>query len=122
MQGKRIKQPDDAFANLKSIIRSRTLKIGGFREVVNVVLPTMKEYSPSQKQVIETKNKQITMHSSPVCCLADIPTVHLAYHAARYGRFAIGFHRTSVVHHGFNPVLYTLPTTEVIRHILRGFE
>lgn len=27
---------------------------------------------------------------------------------------------TQVVQHGFNPVLYTLPTTEVIRHIYEG--
>jgi len=60
------------------------------------------------------------MYSSPVCCLADIPPIHFGYHAARYGKFAIGFHRASVVRHGFNPVLYTLPTTEVIRHIYEG--
>jgi hypothetical protein len=119
-QDKRLKPSKDAFANLKSIIRSRTLRVGKFKEVVNVVLPTFKEYSLSQKQVIETKNKQITMYSSPVCCLADIPPVHLGYQAARYGKFAIGFHRASVVRHGFNPVLYTLPTTEVIRHIYEG--
>jgi hypothetical protein len=119
-QGKKLKPAKDAFSNLKAIIRSRTLKIGRFKEVVNVVLPSYKQYSPREKKVIEIKNKPITMHSSSVCCLADIPAVHLGYHATRYGKFAIGFHRSSVVKHGFNPVLYTLPTTEVIRHIYEG--
>jgi Putative abortive phage resistance protein AbiGi, antitoxin len=119
-QGKQLKPSKEAFENLKAIIRSRTLKVGRFQEHVNVVLSSFKEYSPSQKHVIEIKNRQITMHSSSVCCLADIPAVHLGYHATRYGKFAIGFHRVSVVQHGFNPVLYTLPTTEVIRHIYEG--
>lgn len=119
-QGKKLKPAKEALANLKAIIRSRTLKVGQFREVVNVVLSSYKQYSPREKQVVEIKNRQITMYSSSVCCLADIPAIHLGYHAARYGKFAIGFHRSSVVQHGFNPVLYTLPTTEVIRHIYEG--
>ena len=72
-QGKKLKQANEAFSNLKAIIKSRTLKIGRFTEVINVVLPTYKEYSPLEKRVVETKNKPITMHSSSVCCLADIP-------------------------------------------------
>lgn len=119
-QGKKLKPAKDAFANLKAIIKSRTLKVGQFKEVVNVILPSYKEYSPNEKRVVVSKNKPITMYSSSVCCLADIPSVHLGYHATRYGNFAIGFHRSSVVQHGFNPVLYTLPTTEVIRHIYEG--
>ena len=119
-QSPRLKPPIDAFGKLKSIIKSRTLKVGRFREVINVVLPAYRQYSPSKKGIIVIKNKRITMYSSPVCCLADIPAVHLGYHAKRYGQFAIGFHRRSVVQHGFNPVLYTLPTTEVIRHIYEG--
>jgi len=119
-QGKKLKPANDAFSNLKAIIKSRTLRVGRFREVVNVVLPSYKQYSPHEKRVVEFKNKPITMYSSSVCCLADIPSVHLGYHATRYGKFAIGFHRSSVVKHGFNPVLYTLPTTEVIRHIYEG--
>lgn len=119
-QGKKLKPANEAFSNLKAIIKSRTLKVGRFRELVNVVLPNFKQYSLFEKGVVEIKNKPITMHSSSVCCLADIPSVHLGYHATRYGKFAIGFHRSSVVRHGFNPVLYTLPTTEVIRHIYEG--
>ena len=119
-QGKKLKPANEAFSNLKAIIKSRTLKVGRFRELVNVVLPSYKQYSLFEKGVVEIKNKPITMHSSSVCCLADIPSVHLGYHATRYGKFAIGFHRSSVVRHGFNPVLYTLPTTEVIRHIYEG--
>lgn len=119
-QGKKLKPANEAFSNLKAIIKSRTLKIGRFKEVVNVTLPSFKQYSRYEKRVLEVKNVPVTMYSSSVCCLADIPSVHLGYHATRYGKFAIGFHRSSVVKHGFNPVLYTLPTTEVIRHIYEG--
>jgi len=119
-QQSRLKSPVDAFKNLKAIIKSQRLKVGSYKEVINVVLPTYREYSRSKRRIIEKKNKKITMNSSPICCLADIPVVHLGYHAKRYGQFAIGFHRSSVLKHGFNPVLYTLPTTEVIRHIYEG--
>lgn len=119
-QEKKLKNPADAFDKLKMILKSRTLKVGRFKEVVKITLPTFRKYSLEEKKIIELKNHKITMESSPVCCLADIPAVHLGYHAKRYGQFAIGFHRDSVVKHGFNPVLYTLSTTEVIRHIYEG--
>lgn len=40
--------------------------------------------------------------------MADIPLQHLGYHAKRYGKIAIGFHRDAVIKAGFNPVMYTL--------------
>jgi hypothetical protein len=44
-----------------------------------------------------------------------------AYHARRYGKFAIGFHRDAAIKHGFNPVFYTLVTTGVLRSLYDGF-
>ena len=70
--------------------------------------------------MIVKKDVTVTVRSAPVCCLADIPIAHLRYHENRYGRFAIGFHRDSAIHHGFNPVLYTLEHTHLIRSIYEG--
>jgi hypothetical protein len=39
--------------------------------------------------------------------LADIPVAHLSYHAHRYGKAAIGFHRDAAIREGFHPVFYT---------------
>jgi Putative abortive phage resistance protein AbiGi, antitoxin len=62
-----------------------------------------------------------TLESAPVCCLADIPLMHLAYHAPRYGQFALGFHREAALRARFNPVFYTLHESDVIRGIHEGF-
>jgi len=47
-----------------------------------------------------------SLESAPVVCLADIPIIHLSYHAQRYGEIAIGFHRKHVMEKGFMPVFY----------------
>jgi hypothetical protein len=46
---------------------------------------------------------------------------HLNYHARRYSRFAIGFHREAAVRHGFNPVFYTVEDAGIIEPIYEGF-
>lgn len=51
-------------------------------------------------------SKWVTLWGHPVSCLADIPLKDLHIHAERYGRFAIGFHKESVINNHFNPVLY----------------
>ena len=38
----------------------------------------------------------------------------------RYGKFTIGFHRYPLLRNGFNPVLYTLQNTRIIRSIYNG--
>ena len=63
----------------------------------------------------------VTVKSKPVCCVADIPLQHLAYHSNRYGKIAIGFHRDSIVKAGFNPVLYTLEDTSLLNAIYQGY-
>ena len=47
-----------------------------------------------------------SLEGYPAVCLADIPLKDLHIHAVRYGEYAIGFHKESVIRYGFNPVLY----------------
>jgi hypothetical protein len=61
------------------------------------------------------------MESAAVCCVADVPVIHLSYFAERYGKFAIGFHRDAAIRHGFNPVFYSLHDAAVVRSFNRGF-
>ncbi len=82
-------KPDEkALENLKSILRSRNLKVGSYKEKIN----------------FETVDE--TMESAAVSCLSDIPLTYLAYHSKRYGKFAIGFKRQAAQEAKFNPVLY----------------
>jgi len=110
-----------AYNNLKSIVRSGVLHLGDYREVVRVVLPERRQVDATTRKVKILKNAQIDIESSPICCLSDIPAAHLRYHAYRYGKFALGFHRDAVIHAGFNPVFYTLEDTPIVRSIYSGF-
>lgn len=120
-QNKRPKYSNDAYKNLKSILKTRELRIGNYKEIIRLVLPEIRKYSSKKKKILTTKNVPTILTSSPVCCLSDIPAAHLRYHAYRYGKFAVGFHRDAALAHGFNPVFYTLETTNVIRSIYQGF-
>jgi hypothetical protein len=115
------KPSDQAYDNLKSILKSGELRLGSYKEVVRVRLaPFWKRDRKTGKKTLV--NPGVTfVESSPVCCLADIPAPHLGYHARRYGKFALGFHRDAVVQAGFNPVFYTLHDAPTIRSIYRGF-
>src|ERR1019366_4307274 len=110
-----------AYKALVGILESRELRLGNFREVVKVRIPKLRKRNPDTKRYRTERNVLYTIESAPVCCLADIPIVHLSYHANRYGKFAIGFHRDAAIRHGFNPVFYTLQHSSVIRRIRRGF-
>ncbi len=114
------KPASEAYGNLKAIARSKKLLLGGYKEVVSVTVPRVIEYDRKSREFVTRKNVARQLESSQVCCLADIPIMHLAYHAERYGKFAIGFHRQAAIRHGFNPVLYTLDTTAIINSIYRG--
>lgn len=94
-QYKELKKFDEAFEILKTIINSKHLRLSNYSEIINVRVPTHK-YIPEKKLRVFKGyvNKQI--EASPICCLADIPIQHLNYHAERYGKFAIGFHRASL--------------------------
>jgi hypothetical protein len=119
-QNKRPKPGKDAYASLTGILREKTLKLGNYREIVSVVLPEMRVLDTKTMQSIVEKGQKVEIQSAPVCCVADIPIMHLAYLAPRYGKFAIGFYRDALIRHGFNPVLYTLHDTDVMRDIYNG--
>lgn len=119
-QGSSPKPAARAAANLRSILKSSELRLGGYKEVIRVRFAEKRKYNPSTKKTETLRNVTEELSSSPVCCLADIPIAHLAYLAPRYGKFAIGFHRHAVVQHGFNPVFYALEDARAILSIYRG--
>ena len=81
-----LKPIEKAYLNLISILESKTLKVGSFREQISVA-----------GAAIETKR---------VCCVADIPIAHLHYHSKNYGKIALGFNRRTLIQNRFNPVFY----------------
>jgi hypothetical protein len=119
-QQSRPKPAATAYDNLKSIVREKSLRLGNYKEIVRVVLASRRVYNVQKHEVEIQKNVPVTLQSSPVCCIADIPAPHLRYHAYRYGRFAIGFHRDAIIRAGFNPVFYTLENTPIIGSIYKG--
>ena len=120
-QERRPKPASEAYEALLAILRSKQLHLGQYREVVRVRVPKLRRYNARKRQMEVVMNAEVNLHSSPVCCLADIPVAHLSYQADRYGKIAIGFHRESAVRNGFNPVFYTLHDTEVLRSVYRSF-
>jgi len=104
------KPTEDAYKALIGILTSRELRIGQYKEVFRAPVPgpfTLRIVSAQiDDAVLEREYFPKTLESSPVCCLADIPIIHLHYHAHRYGKIAIGFHRDAAIQHGFSPVLY----------------
>ncbi len=115
------KKAKKAYENLKSILRFKKLRLGTYKEVAKVILPKHKKFNPETNSYEILKDVIVEIESSPICCLSDIPAPHLRYHSYRYGKFAIGFHRKSIIRAGFNPVFYTLQDTPIIRSIYEGF-
>ena len=111
----------DAYQALRGILENRELRLGGYKEVVKVRLSKLRVWDSKAKEYQIKRNVMRTLRSAPVCCVADIPIVHLSYHATRYGKFAIGFHRESAISAGFNPVFYTLHDSTVVRAFREGF-
>jgi hypothetical protein len=115
------KRAPQAYKNLRSILRTKELRLGNYKERIRVIIPELRTFN-AKKRKFETQKKVSRVISSvPVCCLSDIPAPHLGYHAYRYGKFAVGFHRTAAVRHGFNPVFYTLEDAAIIQSIYEGF-
>lgn len=110
-----------SYKNLRSILLTKELRLGTYKEVVKVILPERRKFNPETKKVDVQKNVALVIESSSICCLSDIPALHLRYHAYRYGKFAIGFHRSAIIRAGFNPVFYTLQDTPIVRSIYEGF-
>jgi len=114
---KSLKPSADAYDALKGILADCKLRVGQTIEDIKILWPELQfsQAPPHRLEGVRDVPKQL--NSVQVCCLADIPIAHLAYHAGRYGKFAIGFHRDSVIRSGFNPVFYTLESTRIIRSI-----
>lgn len=110
-----------AYANLKSILRTKGLRLGAYKEVVKVILKERTKFNPKTLKIDVQKNVPVDIESSSICCLSDIPSPHLRYHSYRYGNFAVGFHRDAIIRAGFNPVFYTLQDTPIVRSIYEGF-
>src|SRR4030042_2524099 len=115
------KPASKAYENLKSILRSKEIHLGTYKEVVRAIIPKQRKFNPATKKMEVRENVPVDIESSSICCLSDIPAPHLHYHAYRYGKFALGFHRDAVIRAGFNPVFYTLQDTPIVRSIYRGF-
>ena len=116
-QGKVPKLKRQAYDALVSILKDRELKIGNYKEVIKLKLPVIPGHDEEAGSWSQEIGPSRHLISAPVCCLADIPIVHLGYHAERYGKFAIGFHRASAIRHGFNPVFYQFSNSSVLLSI-----
>ncbi len=110
-----------AFEILNAILKSSHLRLSSYTELVKVIIPRSYSFDRKTRKRIELKNVPRQIKSSKIVCLADIPIQHLAYHAQRYGKFAIGFHRESAIKNEFNPVFYSLSNTKVVNSIYSGF-
>ena len=115
------KPANKAFDALCGIVTSKQLRLGRYRELVKVKV-AKRVRDPRTNKWMKGPEEIVERESAPVCCLADIPVAHLSYHAGRYGKIAIGFHRDAPLHAGFNPVFYTPHNSTVMKMIHRSIE
>ena len=111
----------NAYQCLISILESKEIRTGNYSDVVKVRLKRRKRSTRTKRVKREYIEKTVEINSKKVCCLADIPLIHIGYHASRYGKFAIGFHRLSAIKNNFNPVLYSLENSKALKSIYHGF-
>ena len=115
------KSMKESYDILIKILKTSILKTSEYSEIVRVIIPEIYVFNRELKKREKKTNVERLIKSSPVCCLADIPIQHLDFHSYRYGNFAIGFHRESIIKGGFNPVLYSLQNSSVTNAIYAGF-
>jgi len=118
-QDLRRKRPSDAYKALRLILKTKKLQLGQYHEFVKAKYHV--RVTDKKTRVVALEPREALIKSSPVCCLADIPIAHLSYHAHRYGKFAIGFHRRAVVKHKFSPVFYVLNEAQPLQSLRRCF-
>jgi hypothetical protein len=112
-----LKPQTKAIEILSKILKSKVLRVGGLPEsikVSNLVL-SVEDFDDGKELV--SKYEHWIKPTSEVVCLADIPIQHLSYHAERYGKVAIGFHRQSVLDENFVPVFYVNHHSGVARSL-----
>lgn len=120
-QLKDLKPAINGYSALLAILNSKQLRLGQYHEIVKVIVKNKRKFNLELKKTEIFENYPVTIKSKPVCCVADIPLQHISYHANRYGKIAIGFHRSSIVKAGFNPVMYSLENTELLNLIYSGY-
>lgn len=118
MQSKKTKSNNDSFEILIKILKSKTLRLGSYHELLKVSRYNNKRFDSRKKKLVIEPTAPYILHTSPVCCLADIPLAGLKYHSLRYGKCAIGFKRSSILKAKFNPVFYTLHTEAIANSYL----
>jgi hypothetical protein len=110
-----------AFMNMKNILRTRELRLGKYREVVKHIIPEREVLDLNIMQNVIEKNVPLVFESFPVCCVAEIPLKDIAYISKRYGKFAIGFYRDSLLTQ-FRPVTYILENEKILLHYIKAYE
>lgn len=121
-QLKELKPSIKGYEALNSILESKEIRIGNYNEIVKIVLPIKKVFDFENNTFNVVKNYPVTIKSAPVCCIADIPLQHIAYHANRYGKIAIGFRREAIIKAGFKPVMYTLENSQLLNKIYKSYD
>ena len=99
--------------SVKGILTSKELRLGQ-KEWVNLEGVAITVLDRGREEFVDPAYRNARFQASPVCCLADIPIMHLAYHSDRYGKFAIGFYRQAIIEAGFSPVLYQLEQSKML--------
>jgi len=103
-----------------AILASKELRIGRLQERIDVEMREAQRLGIGEHRTVTFRNVTRPLLFAPVCCLADIPVIHLGYHAGRYGKIAIGYHRESVLKAGFSPVFYQLPDSLAAKSLLEA--
>ena len=116
-QERKPKPAEDAYKALVGILGSRGLRLGGYKEVVSVPRHWSRAVGDGAVVTDYSRIEIKSLESVPVVCLADIPIIHLSYHAQRYGKIAIGFHREHVMEQGFMPVFYQFLDSPILQVI-----
>ena len=116
VQTRRAKPVESAYKTLLAILKSKKLKLGGYHELIKVKVPVEPYYDVDTKSIKTRRNQVKEVRTSQVCCVADIPLSELHFHAKRYGRIAIGFHRKALITANFNPVLYTRLDSDIVKN------
>lgn len=119
------KEPAKAYKKLCQILEGKKLKLGDYKEYVIGKEDELRvvPHLDLKMRGVRVKNELFkNFLSREVCCVADIPIQHLPYHAYRYGKFAIGFHRDALIKSKFNPVLYTLSEEKILNDFLTSLK
>src|SRR4051794_25817211 len=72
------KPVEEAYAALSGILESRELRLGQYKEVIRATLPKIQRTDPTTKVTIEEADVSREVESMPICCVADIPIMHLS--------------------------------------------